>query len=90
MQKNKIDIDREFFNFINNGINIPLITNVHGRKNNKVIKYTWLYGYGAFTMHMTVFIDKIKQKYENIEGSSDKEIIDNAQNNFRKKDCNHE
>ena len=90
MQKNKIDIDREFFNFINNGINIPLITNVHGRKNNKVIKYTWLYGYGECTMHMTVFIDKIKQKYENIEGSTDKEIIDNAQNNFGKKDCNHE
>ena len=78
MQKNKIDIDREFFNFINNGINIPLYTIVCGRKNNKVIKYTWLYRYGAFTMHMTVFIDKIKQKYENIEGSSDKEIIDNA------------
>ena len=83
MQKNQIEIDREFFNFINNGINIPLITNVHGRKNNKVIKYTWLYGYGAFTMHMTVFIDKIKQKYENIEGSSDKEIIDNAHQIWR-------
>jgi hypothetical protein len=27
---------------------------------------------------MNVFIDKIKQKYENIEGLSDKEIIDNA------------
>ena len=78
MQKNQINIDRIFFNFINNGINIPLITNVHGRKNNKVIKYTWLYGYGAFTMRMNVFIDKIKQKYKHIECSSDKEIIDNA------------
>ena len=78
MKKNKIDIDREFFNFINNGINIPLITNVHGRKNNKVIHYTWLHGYGICTMHMNVFINKIKQKYENIEGSTDKEIIDNA------------
>ena len=78
MQKNQVAIDREFFNHINNGINPPLYTIVHGRKNNKVIKYTWLYGYDAFTMHMNIFIDKIKQKYEHIEGSSDKEIIDNA------------
>ena len=82
MQKNQITIDREFFNHINNGINPPLYTIVHGRKNNKVIKvikFTWLYGYDAFTMHMNVFIDKIKQKYQNIEGSNDKEIRDNAQ-----------
>ncbi len=79
MKKNQIEIDREFFNYINNRINTPLYTYVRGRKNNKVIKYTWLYRYGAFTMHMTVFIDKIKQKYEHIEGLSDKEIIDNAQ-----------
>ena len=78
MKKNQITIDREFFNYINNGINVPLCTNVHGRKNNKVINYTWLYGYGMFTMHMNVFINKIKQKYDNIEGLSDKEIIDNA------------
>ena len=78
MKKNQITIDREFFNYINNGINTSLYTYVHGRKNNKVIKYIRLYGYGAFTMHMNVFIDKIKQKYEHIEGSTDKEIIDNA------------
>ena len=79
MQKNQIEIDREFFNYVNNvAQNLPLYTYVCGRKNNKVIKFTWLYGYDAFTMHMNVFIDKIKQKYENIEGSSDKEIIDNA------------
>ena len=78
MKKNQITIDREFFNHINNGINPTLYTHVYGRKNNKVIKYTWLYGYGECTMRMNVFIDKIKQKYENIEGSSDKEIIDNA------------
>ena len=83
MQKNQIEIDREFFNFINNGINIPLITNVHGRKNNKVIHYAWLHGYGLYTMHMNIFIDKIKQKYEHIEGSSDKEIIDNANQIWR-------
>jgi len=79
MQKNQIEIDREFFTHIHNGINHPLYIHVLGRKNNKVIKFSWLYGYGAFTMHMNVFIDKIKQKYENIKGSSDKEIIDNAQ-----------
>ena len=79
MQKNKIEIDREFFIYITNGINTPLYTIVHGRKNNKVIKYSWLYNSNQFTMQMNVFIDKIKQKYENIEGSSDKEIIDNAQ-----------
>lgn len=79
MEKNQITIDREFFTHVHNGINNPLYTIVHGRKNNKVIKYTWLYGYCSFTMHMNVFINKIKQKYENIEGSTDKEIIDNAQ-----------
>lgn len=79
MKKNQIIIDREFFIYITNGINIPLITNVHGRKNNKVIKYAWLYGNDPYTMHMNVFIDKIKQKYEHIEGSTDKEIIENAQ-----------
>ena len=79
MKKNQITIDREFFNYINNGINSALYTIVRGRKNNKVIKYIRLYGYGEVTMHMNVFIDKIKQKYENIEGSNDKEIIDNAQ-----------
>ena len=79
MQKNQITIDREFFNYINNGINPPLYTIVYGRKNNKVIKFSWLYNSNQFTMHMNVFINKIKQKYENIEGSSDKEIIDNAQ-----------
>ena len=79
MKKNQIVIDREFFTHVHNGANPPLYTIVRGRKNSKVIKYTWLYGYGAFTMHMNVFIDKIKQKYENIEGSNDKEIIDNAQ-----------
>ena len=78
MKKNQIEIDREFFNYINNGINTTLYTIVRGRKNNKVIKYIRLYGYGAYTMHMNVFINKIKQKYENIESSSDKEIIDNA------------
>lgn len=78
MKKNQIKIDREFFNFINNGINHPLYTIVHGRKNNKVIKFSWLYNSNQFTMHMNVFIDKIKQKYEHIEGSTDKEIIDNA------------
>ena len=78
MQKNKIEINREFFTHIHNGIKPPLYTYVYGRKNNKVIKYSWFYGYGEFTMHMNVFIDKIKQKYEHIEGSSDKEIIDNA------------
>ena len=83
MKKNQIDIDREFFNYINNGINHPLYTIVRGRKNSKVIKYIWLYGYGQFTMHMNVFIDKIKQKYEHIEGSSDKEIIDNAHQIWR-------
>ena len=80
MKKNQIKIDIEFFTHVHNGANPPLYTYISGRKNNKVIKYTLLYGYsGAFTMHMNVFIDKIKQKYENIEGSSDKEIIDNAQ-----------
>ena len=79
MKKNQIEIDKEFFTHVHNGVNPPLYTIVRGRKNSKVIKYTWLYGYRAFTMHMNVFIDKIKQKYENIEGSSDKEIIDNAQ-----------
>lgn len=79
MQKNQIYIDREFFNHItNDGAHHPIYTHVHGRKNNKVIHYRWTYLFGQFTMHMTVFIDKIKQKYENIEGSSDKEIIDNA------------
>ena len=78
MKKNQITIDREFFRYINNCINVPLYTNVHGRKNNKVIHFSWLYSSKPFTMHMNVFIDKIKQKYENIEGSSDKEIIDNA------------
>ena len=78
MKENQITIDREFFNYINNGINSALYTIVRGRKNNKVIKYIRLYGYGECTMHMNVFIDKIKQKYEHIEGSSDKEIIDNA------------
>ena len=78
MEKNKIPIDRTFFSLITNSGNPPAYCNVVGRKNSKVIKYTWCYGYGAFTMHMNVFIDKIKQKYENIEGSSDKEIIDNA------------
>ena len=78
MKKNQIDIDREFFNHINNGINPALYTIVRGRKNNKVIKYIRLYWYGEFTMHMNIFIDKIKQKYENIEDSNDKEIIDNA------------
>ena len=52
-------------------------------KNNKVIHYTWLHGFGPYTMHMNIFIDKIKQKYENIEGSSDKEIIDNANQIWR-------
>ena len=83
MQKNQIEIDREFFNHINNGINHPIYTLVHGRKNNKVIKYTWTYGYGECTMHMNAFIDKIKQKYENIEALSDKEIIDNAHKIWR-------
>lgn len=78
MKKNQIEIDREFFTHVHNGIKHPLYTVVYGRKNNKVIKYTWTYGYCEFTMQMNVFIDKIKQKYENIEGSSDKEIIDNA------------
>lgn len=79
MKKNQIEIDREFFNYINNGINPPLCTIVYGRKNNKVIKFSWLYNSNQFTMHMNVFINKIKQKYENIECSNDKEIIDNAQ-----------
>jgi len=79
MKKNQIAINREFFNFINNGINTPLYTYVSGRKNNKVIKFSWLYNSNQFTMHMNVFIDKIKQKYKHIEGSNDKEIIDNAQ-----------
>lgn len=79
MQKNKIAINREFFNYINNGINHPIYTIVHGRKNNKVIKFSWLYNSNQFTMHMNVFIDKIKQKYKHIEGSNDKEIIDDAQ-----------
>lgn len=78
MKKNQIEIDREFFNYINNGINPPLYTIVYGRKNNKVIKFSWLYNSNQFTMHMNVFINKIKQKYENIECSNDKEIIDNA------------
>ena len=78
MEKNQIEIDREFFTFINNGINHPIYTHVCGRKNSKVIKYTWLYGCSECTMRMNVFIDKIKQKYENIECSNDKEIIDNA------------
>ena len=79
MKKNQIDIDRKFFNFVTDGINHPLYTYVRGRKNGKVIKFSWNYGYGTRTMHMNIFIDKIKQKYNNIEGSNDKEIIDNAQ-----------
>ena len=83
MKKNQIDIDRRFFNFVTDGINHPLCAYVLGRKNNKVIHYTWLHGFGPYTMHMNIFIDKIKQKYENIEGSSDKEIIDNANQIWR-------
>lgn len=79
MKKNQIEVNREFFTYINNGINHPLYTVVNGRKNNKVIHYTWLYSSNPFVMHMNVFINKIKQKYKHIEGSSDKEIIDNAQ-----------
>ena len=78
MKKNQIKIDTEFFTHVHNGANHPLYTNVHGRKNNKVIHYTWTYRHGQYTMHMNIFIDKIKQKYKHIEGSSDKEIIDNA------------
>ena len=78
MKKNQIKIDTEFFTHVYNRANPPLYTYVSGRKNNKVIKYTWICGCSAFTMHMNVFINKIKQKYESIEGSTDKEIIDNA------------
>ena len=78
MQKNQIIINREFFKHIRDGINNPLYCDVHGRKNNKVIKFGWLYSSKAFTIHIDKFIAQIKEKYENIEGSSDKEIIDNA------------
>ena len=83
MKKNQIDSDRRFFNFVTDGINHPLYAYVLGLKNNKVIHYTWLHGFGPYTMHMNIFIDKIKQKYKNIEGSSDKEIIDNANQIWR-------
>lgn len=84
MKKNQIEVDREFFIHItNDGAHHPIYTHVHGRKNNKVIHYTWTYGFGPCTMHMNAFIHKIKQKYEHIEGLSDKEIIDNAHQIWR-------
>ena len=79
MQKNQIYIDRTFFSLVTNSGNPPLYCNVVGRKNSKVIKFSWSYQCHAFTWKINIFIDKIKEKYENIEGSTDKEIIDNAQ-----------
>ena len=83
MQKNQIIIDREFFKHIINTGNPPAYSYVVGRKNNKVIKFSWMYNSKALTMRIDKFIAQIKEKYENIEGSSDKEIIDNAQQKWK-------
>ena len=79
MEKNQIHIDRTFFSLVTNSGKPPLYCNVVGRKNSKVIKFSWSYQCPAFTWKINIFIDKIKEKYENIEGSTDKEIIDDAQ-----------
>ena len=83
MKKNQINIFPAFFAHINNMGNPPRVW-VIGRKNNKTIKFNWMYGSRyPYKMSLEFFVQKLKDKYDIPEElKTEKEVIDYCQELF--------
>ena len=83
MKKNQINISPDFFVYVNNIGNAPKVW-ITGRKNNKTIKFNWMYGSRyPYKMSLEFFVQKLKDNYDIPEElKTEKEIIDYCQELF--------
>lgn len=89
MVKDQININADFFAYINN-IKIPLFVDIYGRKNNNIIKFRYGYEYYPLKMSLNLFVQKLKDNYHIPEEfKSEKEIIDYCQEQYKINEQKH-
>lgn len=89
MVKNQININADFFAYINN-IKIPLFVDIYGRKNNKIIKFRYRYEHYPLKMSLKFFVQKLKDNYHIPEEfKSEKEIIEYCQQQYKINEQKH-